>query len=89
MLRFSLYQQSLCEVDPDAIDLAKDSFERHLPWLTCQLFSPEDFNGFYVEEKGAGTCCPLMLLAMLLLQFRYQVSDRELVCRCQRDLGQR
>ena len=89
MLRFSLYQQSLCEVDPDALGLAPDSFERHLPWLTCRLVSPGDFKGFYVEEQGAGTCCPLMLLAMLLLQFRYQVSDAELVRRCQRDLGWR
>ena len=65
MLRFSLYQQSLDEVDPDAIGLEEDSFERHLPWLVCRLVSPEDFKGFYVEDQGAGTCCPLMLLAML------------------------
>jgi len=89
MLRFSLYQQSLDEVDPDAIGLEEDSFERHLPWLVCRLVSPEDFKGFYVEDQGAGTCCPLMLLAMLLLQFRYQVSDKELVRRCRRDLGWR
>lgn len=89
MLRFSLYQPSLYEVDPDAIGLEEDSFERHLPKLVCRLVLPEDFKGFYVEDQGAGTCCPLMLLGMLLLQFRYQVSDKELCRRCRRDLGWR
>ena len=89
MLHYSFYQHSLFEVDPDAIGLEGDAFERHLPWLISRLVSPGDFKGFYIEDQGAGTCCPMMLLAMLLLQFRFDVSDKELVRRCRRDLGWR
>lgn len=89
MLRGSLYQQSLLEVDPDEIRLPEDAFERHLPDLVTRLVSMDDFRGFYSENEGAGTRCPLMLTAMLLLQFRYDVSDRELIERCRRDLGWR
>ena len=89
MLRTSLYQISMLEVDPDEIRLAEDSFERHLPNLVPQLVSLEDFDSFYSGDKGAGSRCPLMLTAMLLLQFRYDVPDRELVERCRRDLGWR
>lgn len=89
MLRTSLYQVSMLEVDPDEIRLAEDSFERHLPNLVPQLVSLEDFGSFYSSDEGAGSRCPLMLTAMLLLQFRYDVSDRELIERCRRDLGWR
>ena len=89
MLRTSLYQVSMLEVDPDEIRLAEDALERHLPNLVPQLVSLEDFGGFYSEEDGAGSRCPLMQTAMLLLQFRYNVSDEELIKRCRRDLGWR
>lgn len=89
MLRVFLYQISMLLVDPDELGLAPDSFERHLPDVVRRMVDPEDFVGFYAETEGASTCCPLMLTAMLLLQFRYDVSDRELVERCWRDLGWR
>ena len=89
MLRTSLYQRSMLEVDPDAIRLADDAFERHLPDLVPRLVSAEDFREFYSEDNGAGSRCPLMLTAMLLLQYRYKVGDAELVERCRRDLGWR
>ena len=89
MLRTSFYQLSMLQVDPDEIRLAEDAFERHLPNLVPQLVSLEDFDGFYSEDDGAGSRCPLMQTAMLLLQFRYNVSDQELIERCRRDLGWR
>ena len=89
MLRTLLFQRSMFEVDPDALRLASDSFERHLPELVSKLVSPDDFRGFYSETNGAGSRCPLMLVAMLLLQYRYEVSDIQLVERCRRDLGWR
>jgi IS5 family transposase len=89
MLRTSLYQRSMLEVDPDEIRLADDAFERHLPELVPKLVSAEDFREFYSEECGTGSRCPLMLTAMLLLQYRYQVSDAVLIERCRRDLGWR
>ena len=89
MLRTSLYQRSMLEVDPDEIRLANDAFERHLPDLVVKMVSVEDFRGFYAEDNGAGSRCPLMLTAMLLLQYRYQVSDHRLIEGCCRDLGWR
>lgn len=89
MLRFAFYQHSLLHIDPDHIGLAKDSFERLLPDVLPELVSREDFRGFYSESVGTDSCCPLMLTAMLLLQFRFGVSDPELVQRCRRDLGWR
>jgi hypothetical protein len=89
MLRTRLYQVSMMEVDPDEIRLAMDSFERQLPDLVPRLVSLPDFDEFYTPDNGAGTRCPLTLTAMLLLQFRYNVTDQELVERCRRDLGWR
>ncbi len=89
MLRSSFFQFSMLAVDPDKIGLAENAFERHLPKILPMLLSLEDFKGFYSEGEGAGSCCPLMLSAMLLLQFRYNVSDRRLIERCNRDLGWR
>lgn len=86
MLRVSLYQQSMDEVDPDELLLGLDSFERQLRDVLPRLASVEDFAEFYVEE-GAGSRCPLQLLGMELLKYRYDLSDRELVQRCTRDLG--
>lgn len=88
MLRFQFYSRSFLDVDPDAVGLAEDSFERWLPTVVPRLASPADFEGFWKSgEQGAPTVCPFVLCAMLLLQSRYNVSDRELVARCQRDLG--
>ena len=86
MLRVKLYQQSLDEVDPDELRLAPDGFERQLRDALPRLVSVEDFADFYAED-GAGSRCPLQLLGMELLKYRYDLSDRELVERCTRDLG--
>lgn len=88
MLRSSFYQQSLAEVDPDMLRLAPDAFERNLRELLPRVVSADDFRGFYADE-GAPSCCPLVLTGMLLLQFRYNVSDREVIERCRRDLAWR
>lgn len=86
MLRFSLYQQSLDEVDPDELGLTSDSFERQLRDVLPKLATVADFAAFYAEE-GTDSRCPLQLLGMELLKYRYDLSDRELVGRCRRDLG--
>lgn len=86
MLRVTLYQQSLDEVDPDEVRLAPDAFERCLRDALPRLASAEDFAAFY-KENGAGSRCVLQLLGMELLKYRYDLSDRELVERCLRDLG--
>ena len=55
MLRATLYQQSLLEVDPDEIDLPLHSFERQLRDLVPRLFSVDDFligNGSRNELDG-------------------------------------
>jgi hypothetical protein len=88
MLRFHFYTRSFLDVDPDAIRLGANAFERWLPRLLPRLVSEADFRGFWkADDEGAPTCCPLVLCGMLLLQFRFDVSDRVLVERCRRDLG--
>lgn len=89
MLRATLYQQSLLEVDPDEIALPLDAFERRLRDLVPKVFSVDDFRDLHPSTDGAPTRCPLVLIAMLLLQFRFGVSDRVLYERCTRDLGWR
>lgn len=86
MLRSSMYQLALDCVDPDAIGLAPAAFERHLPELLRTVFSADDFAGLYVSDDER-TCCPRQLAGMLLLQYRYNLSDRRLIERCTRDLG--
>ena len=88
MLQTTFYQLSMAEIDPDVLRLAVDSFERNLRDLLPRLVSPEDFRGFYADT-GTPSCCPLVLTGMLLLQFRYTVSDVETVRRSQCDLGWR
>ncbi len=86
MLRVSLYQMSLDEVDPDEAHLAPNSFERWLRDVLPTMVSAEDFAGFYAEE-GGGSRCPLQLLGLELLKFRWDLSDRQLIEHCWRDLG--
>ncbi len=87
MLHVSMYQISLSMVDPDSLGLEVDSFERQLPAFLCDAVPPSDLRELETSNEGAPTCCPLTLLAMLLLQFRYGLSERELQRRCLRDLG--
>lgn len=87
MLRVSFYQFSFTKVDPDRIGLAPDSFERHLPEFLSQGVSTEELQGLAGSTEGAPTRCVLAKLAMVLLRFRYDLSERELVERCRRDLG--
>lgn len=87
MLRVSLYQMSMITVDPDEIGLEADSFERHLPDLLREAVTVEELRVLASSGEGAPTRCLLSMLAMLLLQFRYNLSERELQRRCQRDLG--
>lgn len=87
MLRVSFYQLSFTEVDPDRIGLAADSFERQLPEFLSLSVSPEEFQELAGSAEGAPTRCILSKLAMVLLRFRYDLSERQLVQRCRRDLG--
>jgi hypothetical protein len=90
VLRIFLYQLSMLLVDPDELGLAPDAFERHLPDIVRRMLSREDFDGIWAPtRRGAPTWCPLSLTAMLALQYRYNVSDRDLVERCWRDLAWR
>jgi hypothetical protein len=88
VLRTSFYQLSMDEVDPDFLRLSSDSFERHLRELLPRIVSADDFRDFYADS-GTGSCCPLVLCGMLLLQFRYNEPDLEVIRRCRRDLGWR
>lgn len=90
MLPHVVYEISYSDVDPNAIRLAPNAFERWLPKVLPQLVSAEDFRGFHVDvEVGAPPCNPFVLTAMLLLQYRYGESDEVLVKRCHRDMGYR
>lgn len=88
MLRLQLCQLSFLHVDPESLGLAPDSFERWLPALLPRLLPLDELRQLFpAGDEGAPTCCPLQLTAMLLLQFRYDLSERELEQRCRRDLG--
>lgn len=87
MLRSTFYQQSLLEVDPDELGLKPGSFERELRSALPKLVSLEDFRPLHPSAEGADTCDPLVLTGMLLLQYRFGLSDDDLIARCIRDLG--
>lgn len=87
MLRVSFYQFSFTKVDPERIGLAPASFERNLPDFLNQALSIEELRALAGSSEGAPTRCILSKLAMMLLRFRYDLSERELVERCRRDLG--
>jgi IS5 family transposase len=87
VLHVSLYQVSIRNVDLDRIGLARDSFERNLPDFLSQALSVEELQELAGSTQGAPTRCILSKLAMMLLRFRYDLSERELVARCRRDLG--
>lgn len=87
MLRVTFYQLSFAKVDPDRIGLSPDAFERQLPELLGQAVSAEELRELAGSAEGAPTRCVLSKLAMVLLRFRYDLSERQLVERCRRDLG--
>jgi hypothetical protein len=88
MLQHPVYEIPCSDVDPDLLRLEPDAFERWLPDVLPRLVSQHDFEGFHEDTgPGAPPCNPFVLTGMLLLQFRYGLSDRELVRRCHRDLG--
>jgi hypothetical protein len=87
MLRITFCQLSMGAVDPDSIELEATSFERHLPELLPRLVPVEELRAMFPSQEGAPSSCPLQLMAMLLLQFRYDLSERQLYQRCIRDLG--
>jgi Transposase DDE domain/Transposase domain (DUF772) len=87
MLSSTFYQLSMVTVDPDAIGLAMDSFERGLPGVLRRVLTLDDFREFHPLAQGAPSCCPVRLTGMLLLQSRYDLADEELIARCWRDLG--
>jgi len=87
MLQTTMYQQSMTVVDPTSIGLADDAFERHLPTLLPRMLPLAELQRVFPARDGAPTRCPLQMVAMLLLQFRYDLSERQLIERCRRDLG--
>ena len=89
MLRSTFSQLSFTEIDPDAIRLADDAIERILHERVDDLAALEDFAGFYHDEDGVDSCCPMRLLVLLVLQNRYGHSDREVERRAFRDLAWR
>jgi len=82
-----LYQLSMITVDPNVVGLEPDSFERNLPDFLTQAVPPEELRELAGSSEGAPIRCALSKLGMMLLQFRYDLSERELLRRCQRDLG--
>lgn len=88
MLHSSIYEIPVSDVDPDAIGLGAESFERWLPTLLPRLVRAEDFKGFHLDnDVGTPPCNYFVLTGMNLLKFRYGISDEALVQRCFRDLG--
>lgn len=87
MLRSKAQQYSFYHVNPDAIELAPDAFERHVPELVRRLFTDDDFEGMYHEQLGKEARCPYAVVAMQMLRFRYDLSEREVIERCKRDMG--
>lgn len=88
MLHPEIYEIPRSDVDPDAIRLEDDAFERWLPQVLPRLISPHHFEDFHLDcEVGAPPCNYFVLTAMLLLRYRYDLSIEELVRRSQRDLG--
>lgn len=87
MARESLYQLSMCAVDPDALGLPRDSFERRLRDELTNIVSEDDFAGWCKSTTGRPPKSRVRLTGMLLLQRRYDLGDDELIARCQRDLG--
>jgi hypothetical protein len=87
MLHVAFCLLSLADVDPESIGLAPDAFERHLPELLPRLIPMDELRRLFPSREGSPTCCPLQTLGMLALQFRYDLSERELDERCRRDLG--
>ena len=87
MLRSTFSQLSFTDINPDTIGLAYGAFERLLHERVEDLVSLEDFEGFYHADGGVESCCPLVLFAMLMLQFRYNASDGETKRCSRRDLG--
>ncbi len=87
MLRSTFYQLSFTDINPDALGLPMTAFERFLHDRLPDLVSMEDFSGFYHPDGGPDSCDPMVLFAMLLLQFRYAASDSVVAARARRDLG--
>lgn len=86
MLSCKFYQQSLAHVDPTELRLPAGSFEVGLQNHLAKLVSVDDFRALHPSVEGAPTCDPLVLTAMLLLQFRYVIADEELITACRCDL---
>ncbi len=89
MLRSTFSQLTLTEIDPDAIRLDDDAIERILHERVEALVTLEDFAGFYHADKGVDSCCPMRLFVMLVLQYQYGHSDRDVERHAVRDLGWR
>lgn len=86
MLSCKFYQQSLAHVDPAELRLPPGSFEVGLRTHLTKLVGVDDFRELHPSAEGAPTCDPLVLTAMLLLQFRYGYADEELITACRCDL---
>jgi len=71
MLHATMYQLSMDVVDPTSIGLADDAFERHLPELLPRMLPLARLKAIFPSNEGTSTCCPLQIVTMLLLQFRY------------------
>jgi DDE family transposase/transposase-like protein DUF772 len=86
VLSCKFYQQSLAEVDPAELRLPAGSFEVGLRTHLGKLVGVDDFRELHPSAEGAPTCDPLVLTAMLLLQYRFDIADEELITRCRCDL---
>ena len=89
MLRSTFSQLTLTEIDPDAIRLDAAAIERILHKRLEELATLEDFAGFYHDAEGVDSSDPMQLFVLLVLQYRYGDSDREVERRAVRDLGWR
>lgn len=89
MLRSTFGQLTFDRITKASIGLEDDSFESVLREHLLELVRVEDFARLYSTTDGADSCCPVRLFAVVLLQTRYGLSDRDAIRRCRRNLAWR
>jgi IS5 family transposase len=87
MLRSTYDQLSIWEPSRENLDLDEAEFEAALREHLTDVVSLDDFADFYHSSEGPSSCCPLVMAGMMMLQFRYGLSDRQVIKRCRRDLA--
>ena len=89
MLRSTYDQLSVWEPSPENLGLGAADFEVSLRERLSDVVCLDDFKEFYHPDGGASSCCPMVMLGLMMLQFRYGLSQRNTIKRSRRDLAWR